>query len=523
MSIDKVAYEQLLRSLVLGNSIAEYDTMLDAARVSTPTFDGVINDAYDIVTGRKGAGKTAIFRIVTHELANDYLHTADTVILSGVNASGESIFNHFREEFDSFDEQQFENFWKLYLISLIYNKFLKDPTYEAYLSDCEEEVKNFKKACYEAGLPDIKAQSSLAEIVKWVMNVFTRLKVKGSAAVSADVPTLFAFSGEAEFKDLAQHKSTNSQVSIYVDQIGAALQAILKKSNLKIWVLLDRLDEVFDRYSMIEFNGLRGLLRAYKSFELSGDKELFKLKIFLRDDIKEFLTDNDSFRRFYPKKDIPPLAAATHIFAKESPVLSWTQEEIEQLILFRLLHSGLLRRHLGLAEHLSRPEIEEALRNKELRIKYWNKIFPEKIGNSNSLGWIYRHLRDSNDVVTPRSVIDMLTAARTFQQKRLRLNYEDSMHIFPFEAIKQGIAFASKNKLELDIYNEFPKDQSNIKKLGAYGKHKLSRVDLLDLYGKNWQKIVENLQRIGILRLIKTSNEYRVEALFRPALDITYK
>ncbi|MET1033416.1 MAG: hypothetical protein ABWX94_02865, partial [Candidatus Saccharimonadales bacterium] len=157
------------------------------------------------------------------------------------------------------------------------------------------------------------------------------------------------------------------------------------------------------------------------------------------------------------------------------------------------------------------------------RQECWNKIFPEKVATSTSLNWIYSRLRDSNGVVTPRSVIDMLTAATEFQKKNIQINFEDSPDIFPVDALKHGVEIASKNKLENDIYNEFPKDQENIKKLGKYGKHKLNRHDLESLYGKDWEKTAESLRRIGILRFIRNSNDYMVEFLFRPALGITYK
>jgi len=81
---------------------------------------------------------------------------------------------------------------------------------------------------------------------------------------------------------------------------------------------------------------------------------------------------------------------------------------------------------------------------------------------------------------------------------------------------------SSKNKLEKDIYNEFPKDQDNIKKLGKEGKIKLTKKDLQRIYGKNWEDIVSNLNRIGIIRYVKDSDSYRVEYLFRPALNMAY-
>lgn len=522
MSIEKTDYENIIRSLILGNPVAEHDSILQAARVDTPVFDGVINDAYDIVTGRKGAGKTAIFKVMGEELKSFFLVSKKQVMLSGVNSQGESIFNQFKDDFEKFTEDDFENFWKLYFISLIYNHFIKAPEFAGQLSDCQAEIDDFKKACQKAGIPDIPAIQDRLDMLRWILRIFKSIKkVKGTAGIEPTNTSLFGTSLEIEFKDNIED-STHEVKSLYVNEIGVKLKEILKKSGLKIWIILDRLDEVFERYSMIEFNGLRGLLRAYKSFDVMEGSDLFRVKLFLRDDIKEFLTDNAVFKKYYPKNEIPPLVAATHIFAKESPVLSWSQDEISQLILYRLLQSDPMKNFVGINVN-NRNDLQEQLRSKDMRLKCWNKIFPEKIANSPSLTWIYTRLRDSNGVVTPRSVIDMLTAATDYQKKNIQINFEDSSHIYPVESLKEGIAVASINKLEKDIYNEFPKDQESIKKLGQYGKHKLSKKDLTKIYGKDSEKIADSLKRIGILRFIKNSNEYMVEFLFRPALGITYK
>lgn len=522
MTIEKQLYENILRDLVLGNPIAEFDTSLEAVRVDTPTFQGVLNDRYDIVTGRKGAGKTAIYRLISHELAQFFLNYQRTVILSGVNSAGESIFNHYKSDFSKFDEQDFETFWKFYIITLIYNRFIKNRQYEAYLVDCTKEIEIFKKECSLAGIPDIKSDMDLKDMIGWVLNIFKRFKVKGGVAVDTNNPNMMLFTGSVNF-DSETKANQEVQATLYVDKISEALLDIFKKSNLKVWVVLDRLDEVFERFSMIEFNGLRGLLRAYKSFELRSDTEFFRLKLFLRDDIKKFLTDSAEYKKYYPKKQIPPLAAATHIFAKESPVLTWTQDEIEQLILLRLIVSREMKRFLGIDESSRREDISLLLRDKHQRQEYWNRIFPEKISTSNSLNWMYNRLKDSNGVVTPRSVIDMLNGARDYQLKSIATNYEDSSDIFPSDSLKAGMEEASVKKLELDIYNEFPMEQDNIKLLGKYGKHKLNSYDLKAIYGKNWESVAESLRRIGILRYVLNSKEYMVEFVFRPALNITYR
>src|SRR5215475_6600494 len=53
----------LLQGLDLGYSIAEEDTLLEAARIETSAFTDLLNDRVDLVPGTKGSGKSALFRI----------------------------------------------------------------------------------------------------------------------------------------------------------------------------------------------------------------------------------------------------------------------------------------------------------------------------------------------------------------------------------------------------------------------------------------------------------------------------
>lgn len=82
MAIERTRYEQMMRDMKVGNSVAEYDFLLESARVETPIFDDVMNDNYDIIFGRKGAGKTAMFKIINN-LSDFLLQHQNTVILSG--------------------------------------------------------------------------------------------------------------------------------------------------------------------------------------------------------------------------------------------------------------------------------------------------------------------------------------------------------------------------------------------------------------------------------------------------------
>lgn len=530
MTIKSQQYENIIKGLRIGNSVAEFDNLLESARVETPVYKGVLRDDYDFVLGRKGAGKTAIFKLID-TLKPILLEDRSLIILSGVNASGESIFNRFKDSFIKLSEENFETFWKMYFVSLIYNEFIKNPKFDKMLRHCREEIQLFKNECEIAGIPDIPNKQDKSQIIEWIMDRISRINFKVPMVVNSDTPNLFSLSPELEVEFKEKNKTMEVHQSLYVNKIGNALKNILKKSNYKIWIILDRLDEVFDRYSLVEFKGLRGLLRAYKSFDIGAGNDMFRIKIFLRDDIKAFLTDDAIYKKIFRKSNIPPLAAATHIFSKESPTLSWTEDEIQQLILNRLLlletplweFLEIYKKYDDYTNNEIHDQLKKDLRYKDQRMEYWNKIFPIKISSSPSLKWIFTHLKDSNDVVTPRSVIDMLEAATNFQRKHMQTNYSDSQMIFPVEALKEGINIASHSKLEKDIYNEFPRDQKNIKILSKIGKYKLSKSDLQKNYGKNWEEVAESLKRIGILKYVKNSNEYRIEFLFRPALNIVYK
>ena len=522
--IEKNQYREILEELDVGNSVAEQDYILEVARVETPIFDSVLNDRYDIILGRKGAGKTAMFKIL-NIIGERMLIRNKTVILSGVNSSGEAIFNQYKEQLSKFSEKEFETFWKFYFISLIYNNFIKDNKFVKELAQYKTEINKFISECEKAGIPNITVKQNKDQIIKWILGAFkNRIKsVSTKFQVDTNTPSLFSIEPKIDFKDSSVLKEKEGDTeSIYIHAIGEALGDLLNKSGFRIWIILDRLDEVFDRYTEVEFRGLRGLLIAYKNFVIDGKSDLLRIKLFLRDDIVDFLTDDKIYKKCFKHKDIHPLPAATHIFAKQSPTLNWDEDEIEQLILNRLMLSKKLCSYLEIPEECDSECVKKLLCLKKQRQEYWNKIFPETLSTSPSLRWIFTRLKDSNGIVTPRSVIDTLEGAINYQKKKMVVDFSGGEDIFPVDSIKDGLKIASINKLEKDIYNEFPKEKESIKKLSVEAKIKLEKKDLKRIYGKNWEETVSNLMRIGIIRYIKDSDTYGVMYLFRPALGMAY-
>ena len=63
---------------------------------------------------------------------------------------------------------------------------------------------------------------------------------------------------------------------------------MLDASQLSLWLMVDRLDEVFPRRSDVERTALRGLLRAMRYFASAS----IRVKVFLRDDMLEQVVRN---------------------------------------------------------------------------------------------------------------------------------------------------------------------------------------------------------------------------------------
>jgi hypothetical protein len=98
----------------------------------------------------------------------------------------------------------------------------------------------------------------------------------------------------------------------YIDAIAVKLEALLSKADLNLWLMIDRLDELFARRSETETRALRGLLRTLRLFS----SPRIRVKVFRRDDILEQIVAESGF------------TALTHVTARRSDILRWSEEQI---------------------------------------------------------------------------------------------------------------------------------------------------------------------------------------------------
>src|SRR5437660_8788313 len=121
-----------LEGLDLGQSIAELDTLLETARVETSAFTDLYQDKVDLIPGTKGSGKSALFRMFVDFLPAHLLRSRKVVIAHGVQKHGDNVFHAFKDQFEQLTEDDFVDFWCIYLTSLAHEQFVKGKLYQEF-------------------------------------------------------------------------------------------------------------------------------------------------------------------------------------------------------------------------------------------------------------------------------------------------------------------------------------------------------------------------------------------------------
>lgn len=497
----------LLQGLDLGSSVAELDTLLETARIETSAFSDLLNDRVDLVPGTKGSGKSALFRIFVDFLPTYLLKQRKVVIAHGVQAPGDPVFHAFTESFSRLSESEFISFWCIYLVSLAHEQFIKGQNYSEFLKDANKEVNKFRRACISAKIPEIEAKKSLRSILEWSLHVLQswRPKVKYQPSGDSGEFEIDLFGSKTEGRSEGAGEASEDSLPRYVNDIKEGLEAVLGVSRLSLWLMVDRLDEIFPRRSNVERTALRGLLRAMRYF--SSDR--IRVKVFLRDDMLEQLVGAAE-----------GFTALTHVTARQADTLRWTQDQILAMIVKRLFANDSLTNYF----QVSRDQLEASA---SYRAKCFDAIFPPTVfrgpKQSATIRWICNHCADGRGVVTPRDVLEMLIRAKQKQQDVYSADLEGaSAYVIGSAAIQYGFEELSKRKRDTYLHAEFPHLWKDIEKFSG-GKTDYNEAALRALLGSRWKVTAEDLAAIGFfLKRGKGGDEvYSIPFLYRHGMDVT--
>ena len=424
------------------------------------------------------------------------LKNKKVVIAHGVQQRQDTVFLAYKKQFDQLSESDFVDFWCIYLMSLAYEQFIRADDFRAVLTNCSEEIAAFKDAYRKAGLPDFGGRKSLMELLGWVLPVLKGLKPKATWTPPDNVGQFELSLGDNVQNSQVGPKDADPRMPVYIDAIASRLEE-----------MVDRLDELFARRSETETHALRGLLQTLRLFR----SDRIRVKIFLRDDILDQIIGDQGF------------TALTHVTARRSDTLRWSEEQILTMIVRRIFANDNVCRHFNVDKKLVGSSIEYQ------RQKFY-KVFASHVhrppNQSSTLRWIYNHTKDGRGVVTPRDVISLLTRAIQWQRDAFRRDQaQETEQLISAPAILYGLEEMSKEKRTNYLVAEFPHKWGEIKKLVGGGTE-YSDAAIQRLLGKKHQATAEDLISIGVLERRATKDgaqTFRVPYLYRHGLECTQR
>lgn len=489
---------KILNSADLGSAVAEHDSLLYEARIETTAFTDLFRDRVDLISGTKGSGKTALYRLIS-EFERSFMLKSRILILTGVEASGDPVFLAFKDQFEDLTELEFDNFWRVYFVALILERFVRNAEFDEIRSGADKEIQIFKERCRAAHIPELSKSWSFRDIIQTVLQ---RVKLSfGNVEPSEKGASYSLVSISPAKAELERESETPGEAPMFLHDIHEALVALLKHCDLRLWIMLDRLDEVFPRRTKLEQIALRALLRTTRNFPT----ETIRIKLFLRDDIFEnVLLGSDGF------------TALSHIEARRAPTLRWGIMEIKMMIIKRLCTSSRVRMFC----QADKRRIQE---NDVEHIKeVFDRIFPPQVmpgkNQSSTIDWIYHHCEDGRGTVTPRDVIDLLVFALKAQAGYLQAGAPISTHLITGQALKEGLSELSKKKCRTYLEAEFPDFWRDIKRF-ENSKAEHNKDSLGHLLGAKWAEKAEHLVGLGFLQQ-RPGGTWIVPFVFRAGMGI---
>lgn len=114
--MNKMSPLEVLRESTFGKRTAEEEREhLRAYFVETEQWSQVFNGEIDVVYGPKGSGKSAIYSLISQSA--DELFDRNIILVPGENPQGAPAFKDITSD-PPYDERQFVNLWKLYILTL---------------------------------------------------------------------------------------------------------------------------------------------------------------------------------------------------------------------------------------------------------------------------------------------------------------------------------------------------------------------------------------------------------------------
>ncbi len=487
----------LLKSISFGRRIAEEEVVELASYFHvTSQYRGVRSGDTEVIYGKKGAGKSAMYVA----LKNEALKLIDdgVLLVAAENPRGAAAFKEVETEPPA-TEKEFETLWKLYILTLV--------AAEIRSNKLETDASNKSLAAMEAaGL--VTSGGSLAKYLKAAQRLAKRLlqpkELSGTLEFdgSTGVPTGFKCAILPEEPTIEEEQ----QGYVSLHEICRTFDEALKMAAVKLWICVDRLDVAFADNEELEANALRALFRTYRDFDFCSQ---IRMRIFLRSDIWARITSS-GFRE------------ASHI--TRHTTIEWSNQDLLSLVVRRIAQSAPLLAEYG----FSLTEVRSSFaRQNEL----FYRVFPEKVysgrNQSMTFDWILSRTSDATEFSAPREILHLLATARDNQIKRLENGHTEpeGSVLIDRQSLLDALYEVSKVRIEQTLFQEYPSLRDDIMAfMENKAEQSLASVSVLwHCDAKEAEIRARKLAEVGFWKVtgIGETQRYKIPFLYRPYLKIT--
>ncbi|MFZ2727008.1 MAG: AAA family ATPase [Methylococcaceae bacterium] len=473
----------LIKSLNFPEPSAEsiLDTEFDFNTIfqKTADFNRFLEDSVWVIRGRKGTGKSALYKLFTK-----YREIAEKRSSGRLNnieiISGHGVSNIFRPSVDVFSDIQKQmadntdwlSLWRAYAVIRLYQSY---PEFNDII----------RKAKLSSLLSKLSYNFNLDDNQEWQSKHTTKL---------------------LEF-------AADTKLNGYCRDAITKLNSYLKEKNQKLWLLYDDLDQDIRENTSWQQESLGGLMRLIYD---TNNQNLYQIrfKVFLREDIWSNLVFTNK----------------SHFGEQRTIHLKWDKEDFFRLA-YRLTIGGsekfktFTQRILPLADNQLDESDEETLR--QALSPLWG--LRQKSKNAYVAQWVYSRLTDSSGNTYPRSLTILLNKAKEVELKQNQGKNAPIDHLLRWNSLTDGLAAASIKRCN-DIKNEYSDLSEFFNKISDL-KSLFKKEELKELWQQTIQSqlpfeaFVKRLKDIGLLEE-RTNNpryDYAIAKLYLDGFGIKRK
>ncbi len=483
-----VDVSEALRRLDFGKVDSESEADLDKRFVRTSDFDDFASDEIWLALGAKGTGKSALFELLTK-----YQPVARSLVTGGLKdvwiTAGTGFADlsevatgdlHAMRSEDGYDH---DKLWRLYI------------AIRAGLAVARSErvpggpLKELLVAVGER--KDLRIGPLLKSLWKLVLGT-----PPGEVTIAAQGASVTLRGGTR---------------SLDVVTLLQDVQSTLAAEGKTLWILFDKIDEIYPSERTERNGALEGLLTACMSVRRTFPN--IRPKVLLRTDIWRHLNFTNK----------------SHLTDKQIE-LRWSRDQLATLLLKRATTDSLVwelaatrvPRMLEVAavEDLTPPERETAL----------EAIFPTSAypgqNEARFVDWLVARVTDAQGTVLPREAILLSTFAR---KREIELGGPGSGSLLSRDAIRD--AFTQLSKARCTSYlAEFPDLQEHFRRFQGQTASAFSREEVGDLMAgltPSGDDLLQEFYEIGVMEPvrgdIKTAESFEIPRLYRVGLGLVIR